>query len=110
MIVICKLLVILFLFFSVHVFSLDYKINGFATLVAGKLVSNNSGTTDYYDFNCPCFIADYNTGALYETDDFTASAESRAGVQLNVFFTDSFSFVTQLVGRTNISEKNTVID
>lgn len=73
--------------------------NGFVSLVAGEVISGDVNNTDFNGRNCPCFIADYHEGSLYENNEFSVEHESRMGGQLNLGFTDKFSFVTQVVAR-----------
>jgi hypothetical protein len=73
--------------------------NGFMSLVAGETVSGSVRQENYMELSCPCFIADYHEGGVYEYQKFSLENESRIGGQLNLGFTDEFSFVTQLVAR-----------
>lgn len=80
--------------------AVDYKFNGFASIVGGKILSGDGGNTAFPDGrDCPCFVADYNTGALYEDGDLSFKHDTKAGAQINLNFTDDFSFVTQAVAR-----------
>ncbi len=85
--------------------AVDYKFNGFVSVVAGQVVSGEREQgTDFNGFECPCFVADYNNGALYEDGDLAFDKETRAGIQLNVNFSDSFSVVGQAVARASTEE------
>lgn len=84
--------------------ALDYKFNGFMSLVAGDLVSGDVAEPNFNSFKCPCFIADYNNGALYEDGSLSLKKESRVGGQINLSLTDSFSLVGQAVARASTEE------
>jgi hypothetical protein len=89
---------------SASAWALEYKFDGFASLVAGQIVSGEVAEPEYAGLTCPCFIADFNSGSLYEDGEFSLSRESRAGIQLDVHFTDTFSLVTQIVARAATEE------
>lgn len=79
---------------------IQYRFNGFGSIVAGKVLSGDVTEPQYVDYQCPCFITDYNNGGIYESDDsWSLKQESRIGAQLNINFTDQLSFVTQVMAR-----------
>lgn len=83
----------------------SYSFNGFGTVAVGKVLSGDVADTDYVNYNCPCFITDYNNGGIYQSNDnWSFKEESRVGVQLNVNFTDDLSLVTQVIARAVDSE------
>lgn len=78
----------------------NYQFNGFGTLAAGKILSGSVAEPEYLNYNCPCFITDYNNGGIYQSDKgWSFKEESRLGVQFNLNFTDDLSFVTQVIAR-----------
>jgi len=98
------LVLVLVLGFSGSCVAVDFNVNDFASLVAGEVRSGDVEVSEYIDYDCPCFIADYNNGTLYEDGELRLDYESRAGIQLNIVFTDAFSLVTQAVYRAIDSE------
>lgn len=73
------------------------NISGFASLVAGKVLSGER-QSDYYRYPCPCFIADYGHGAVYGPT-WQVKQESKVGVQGTYTFTPKLSGTAQVVGR-----------
>ena len=84
--------------------AVDFNWNGFATIAGGKIVSSQKNLPDYLDYDCPCFITDYNNGGIYEQGGMDFSQETRAGLQGTVTVTDKLSAVGQIMGRTVDSE------
>ncbi len=93
------LAVIIFLFCSPTTLAITTNWNGFMSLVGGETLSGDVNQENYMGKDCPCFIADYHEGGIYEYQKFSLENESRIGGQLNLGITDDFSFVTQLVAR-----------
>ncbi len=92
-------LVIILILISHTSAAITARWNGFMSLVAGETLSGNANQENYLENECPCFIADYHEGGIYEYQKFSIENESRIGGQLNLGITDDFSFVTQLVAR-----------
>lgn len=80
--------------------AMDFNWNGFATIAGGKILSSQKNNPDYLDYDCPCFITDYNNGGIYEQGGVDFSQESRAGLQGSVQFTKDLQAVGQIMGRT----------
>jgi hypothetical protein len=93
------LMAITFLLFSQSALAITTSWNGFMSLVGGETLSGDANEENYLGQDCPCFIADYHEGGIYEYQKFSLENESRIGGQLNLGITDDFSFVTQLVAR-----------
>jgi hypothetical protein len=73
------------------------NISGFASLVAGKVLSGDR-QDPYYRYPCPCFIADYGHGAVY-APTWQVKQESKVGVQGTYAITPKLSATAQMVGR-----------
>jgi hypothetical protein len=90
----------LLLAISQSALAMDWNVSGFASLVAGRIVSGESG--DYMErvsgYDCPCFVGDFANVGVYEGKSWDAGPDSRAGVQLDGRFTDGLAFSTQVVG------------
>ncbi|MCC2638730.1 MAG: porin [Moraxellaceae bacterium] len=71
--------------------------SGFATLTAGSILEG-SHNAPVNDFNCPCFIANYEYGGLYEDNGWTAGVESTVGVQADIRIDDQLSATVQVDG------------
>ncbi len=76
-----------------------FTYSGFASLVAGKVISGER-QDKFYDYACPCFIADYGHGALYGPH-WQVKQESKVGLQGTYTFTPNLSATAQVVGRGN---------
>ena len=62
----------------------EVKLNGFASLVAGKVVDGNE------------FLADYPKTGIYDTD-WSLSPDTSLGLQFSSYFTEEFSLIAQIV-------------
>lgn len=72
-------------------------LSGFATLTAGSLLDgSNHGKVN--EFQCPCFIANYEYAGLYEDNGWTAAVESTVGVQADIRIDDQLSATLQVDG------------
>lgn len=71
------------------------NLSGFATVTVGSIL-DGSYTGTLNDYQCPCFIANYEYAGLYEDDDWSANVDSTVGVQADVRFTDTTSVTVQL--------------
>ena len=81
----------------------DLSVTGFATLTAGKAYSGYDG--QFMDAQCPCFIGNYEHGAVYEKNEWSATRESLAGLQLKYQLTDKLSATAQAVWRASRPSK-----
>ena len=82
-------------------FAIDYKVSGFASLYAGKVVGGKA--SDYFvedlgEEDCPCFISNYYDGTYYTHDKVSLNKDSTYGLKLAVDFTEWFSINTQVEG------------
>lgn len=83
---------------SMQVGAVEYKFSGFASLTAGKVL----GGTEL-DFNgnaCPCNLAGWEYGQLYDKDGWQTKPESVLGLQATAKVNDRLSATVQLVGRS----------
>jgi hypothetical protein len=80
--------------------AMDFTWNGFATVAGGKIVSSEKDNPEYLDYECPCFITDYNNAGLYEQGGFDLKPETRGGLQGTVTITKNLKAVGQVVGRS----------
>ncbi len=79
------------------------KISGFLSVVGGQVLdgtldANYSGFNPINGVTCPCYIADWSNGGLYNKD-FSLKPETRAGVQFNYAVTERANVVAQVVVR-----------
>ena len=81
----------------------DLSVTGFATLTAGKAYSGYDG--QFMDAQCPCFIGNYEHGAVYDKNEWSATRESLAGLQLKYQLTDKLSATAQAVWRASRPSK-----
>jgi hypothetical protein len=65
------------------VIAADINVNGFASLVAGRVVQGEE------------FLADYPKTGIYDKD-WSFVPDSTLGIQLSSYFTDEFSFIAQV--------------
>lgn len=77
----------------------ELTMSGFATVAGGKAYSGFEG--EFMEFKCPCFIANYEHGTVYEKRRFSLSQESLAGIQGKYAFNDKLSATVQAVGRAS---------
>jgi hypothetical protein len=81
----------------------DFKLSGYASLVAGKLLSGKldaqyTGPLQINGLDCPCYVADWSNAGLYGKD-LSLSPESRLGIQGTYTFNPQASVTAQLVSR-----------
>ncbi len=83
---------------ALHAQAGDFTYSGFATAAIGKVMSGSrtERLNDHYD--CPCFIADYGQGALYEPH-WSVGTESKIGLQGTYSFNTQWSATGQVVAR-----------
>ncbi|CAN7669076.1 hypothetical protein LJR289_005212 [Pseudoduganella sp. LjRoot289] len=84
----------------------DLTISGFGTLAAGKAYGGTSG--QWNEFDCPCFIANYEHGAVYDKRRVSLAEESLAGVQLKYKFSEQLSATAQVVSRASEKMKGEI--
>lgn len=73
------------------------ELSGFATITAGSILDGNfNGKVN--DFDCPCYIANYEYAGLYEDNGWTAGVESTVGVQADIRIDDQLSATVQVDG------------
>lgn len=82
-------------------FAVDYKVSGFASLYAGKVVDGSA--SDYFvdeleEENCPCFITNYYDATYYTSDKVSLNKDSTYGLKLAVDLTEWFSVSGQVEG------------
>lgn len=82
----------------------EFSWSGFATIAGAGIVSSEKNLPTYLNYDCPCFIADYNNGGIYEQDEWSFSQESRAGVQGMWQITGNLQAVGQVMARAVDSE------
>ncbi|WP_133155210.1 MULTISPECIES: hypothetical protein [Roseateles] len=81
--------------------AVDFSYSGFGNVTLGKVVSAGGidiGYPDGTQWNCPCLIADFSHGSVYE-QKWSLKPESRIGLQGNWTFTPDLSFTAQGVAR-----------
>ena len=81
--------------------AVDFSYSGFGNITAGKVISAGGidiGYPDGTQWNCPCLIADFSHGSVYE-QKWSLAPESRVGLQGNWSFTSDLSFTAQAVAR-----------
>jgi hypothetical protein len=82
-------------------YAVDFTYSGFGNISAGKVFSATGVETGFPDnskWKCPCYIADYSHGSVYESR-WTLTPESRLGLQGVATFSDNFSFTGQVMAR-----------
>jgi hypothetical protein len=77
----------------------DLSFSGFATVTAGKAYSGYDG--QFMEFQCPCFIGNYEHGATYGKNHWDLSKESLLGLQGTYKFNDKLSATVQAVSRAS---------
>jgi hypothetical protein len=77
----------------------NLTVSGFATVTAGKAYSGYQG--EFFDNKCPCFIGNYEHGAVYEQGKWSLAKESLVGLQAKYQFTDKLSGTVQAVARAS---------
>lgn len=94
-----KLTIALALMFTGAAHADDLTISGFTTVAAGKAYSGDNIT--FNAFQCPCFIANYEHGTVYQNNAWSLKQESLAGLQLRYRFNDQLSGTVQAVSRAS---------
>ncbi len=77
----------------------DFTVSGFATLTGGKAIDGWDGAL--YDAGCPCFIGNYEHGAVYQQNKFSFAKESLLGLQGKYQFSDKLSGTLQAVSHAS---------
>ena len=77
----------------------DLTISGFATVTAGKAYSGYDG--EFMGTPCPCFIGNYEHGAVYGRREWSLARESLLGLQARYQLTDKLSATVQAVMRAS---------
>ncbi|MEI7843261.1 MAG: hypothetical protein WCI39_09535 [Gallionellaceae bacterium] len=79
--------------------AVEFSGSGFLTISAGKMLNGTSATV--LDRQCPCFVADYAQGSVYDgTSRWQFGPDSKLGLQGKAKFIDSrFSATAQVVAR-----------
>lgn len=96
---------------TTNALAIDYKLSGFAQVVAGRVLSGKPTAGQTADnpysysakpgenYRCPCFVANYERPTVYEFHETSAAPETLAGVQADISFTPSFGATVQTVAR-----------
>jgi len=77
----------------------DLTVSGFATITAGKAFDGWEG--DFYTSRCPCYIGNYEHGAVYDKRELSLDKESLIGLQAKYKMTDKLSGTVQMVVRAS---------
>lgn len=83
---------------TAHAMAGEFTYSGFATVAVGKVLGGSNNAPLNTHFDCPCYIADYGQGAVYERE-WSLGQESKLGVQGTYKFTPSLSATGQVVAR-----------
>ena len=80
-----------------------FKINGFTSIIGGKVFGGSlgddyTGPTEITGISCPCYVADWSNGGLYNRS-FSLRPESRVGIQASYVISPQFKLAAQLVSR-----------
>lgn len=81
----------------------DLSLSGFAILTAGRAYSGSQG--EFMGNTCPCFIGNYEHGAVYDERKWSWTRESLVGLQAKYQFTDKLSGTVQAVMRASENGK-----
>lgn len=94
---------------STNALSIESSFSGFATLVAGRSFGDcrSSTMSSTYASECTRYIADWSHAGVY-TGSWSASEESRAGVQWDAKLTPDLASTVQLTGRLSPGQKAAV--
>lgn len=80
--------------------ALEFTASGFLSATAGRVLGGTHDAETDVGYRCPCFIADYAQGGVYESGRLRAGPDSRLGVQGSVMSADRrFGVTAQLVSR-----------
>lgn len=93
-------------------FAVDFSYSGFGNITAGKVFSSSGlevGFPDNTRWRCPCYIADYSHGSVYESR-WSFAPESRFGLQGIATVNDALSFTGQLMARTAAQKSELVVE
>jgi hypothetical protein len=89
--------------------ALSFTYNGFANAIFGDVLSGDS--QPYLNFNCPCYVGNYEYGSMYEHEaswrGIQGNRESLLGLQGTLQFWKPLSATAQVVARAS-TEKATV--
>jgi predicted porin len=92
--------------------AVEFSYSGFGNITAGKVFSANGlevGFPDNTRWRCPCYIADYSHGSVYESR-WTFSPESRFGLQGIASINDALSFTGQVMARSSAQKSELVVE
>ena len=87
--------------------AMENTFSGFGTVAAGRTFGgcvDGTAMAPSYSAHCTRYIADWAHAGVY-TPEWSASEESRIGLQWTGAFTDSLSATAQAVGRLNVGQK-----
>jgi hypothetical protein len=92
--------------------AVDTKITGFAQVTAGRVLGGDPtdgqtsstpyplfGSTSKNNYQCPCFVGNYEYSGLYEFGKTQLGPESLAGIQGDFQFSPDWSATVQVVAR-----------
>ena len=90
--------------FGLNGYAADFSFSGFADMTAGKVLSGSlrgQGASGEFpkNYNCPCFVSNYEYGGVYQNNGWNAANESMVGIQANAHIDDQLSAVVQLDAR-----------
>ena len=79
--------------------ALSFSYNGFANLIFGDVVSGDRKT--YLNYQCPCYIGNYEYAGVYEDNGWQGNKESLIGIQSRLQILPPLSATVQLVARAS---------
>lgn len=89
--------------------ALETSINGFANITVGRTLSGVhetytppfgvTGSEVPHQYQCPCYIANWEHAGVYENNDWNFNAESSLGLQGNFTIDDKLSATLQVTAR-----------
>jgi hypothetical protein len=86
----------------------EVNFSGFASFTAGDIISgSNHGTLN--NFQCPCFVSNYEYAGVYQDKGWTADPESVVGLQANIKVDDQLAATVQLDAR-GVNNYQTSVD
>ncbi len=78
----------------------EFSGSGFVSIVAGKVLNGTHDETTDLGYRCPCFIADYAQGGVYEQGRWRFAPDSKLGLQGQVAIdAGRYSVTAQVVAR-----------
>jgi hypothetical protein len=92
--------------------AVDFSYSGFGNITAGKVFSSSGlevGFPDNTRWRCPCYIADYSHGSVYESR-WSIAPESRFGLQGIATVNDALSFTGQVMARNSAQKSELVVE